>query len=146
MIGRLARYSGLVFLAAAVILSCSSKKESTGIDVNKVLQASGRWQQEKRYTDDDSSKVSLRYVFIFKAPNIYRWETIGTRDGKDDPNLSHKETGTYTIEGDKITFNPDNGQPWTATFELVEGSGDLSLVKEDGESFLLVYYHSSDWG
>jgi len=81
----------------------------------------------------------------FVAPNRYRWKEFGTRDGKEDSTLYHEEVGTYTVEGNQLIFTPDNGDPWTATFEIPEATGNLLITKPDGETWEFEY-ERTHWG
>jgi len=122
-----------------LLFSSCSKNVTTESDPNRILQGRGRWEETKIFTDTDGSKVELRYVIVFRSPNIYRWEEFGTRDAEDDPNLSRTEEGTYTVEENQITFSPSGGSPWTVTFEILSGSGDLKIVMPNGDELVFEF-------
>jgi len=139
----LAWFAGMIAMASG----CSKKEVTVEQDIDKLLQgARGRWVLEQYSTDEKTGDtIGQIYYVTFYAPNLYRWRTIVTRNHVEVPELCTTVTGTYLIEGDTITFTPDNGTPWSATFEFREENGSLVLTKSNGEIIQLEHMLSGTY-
>mgnify|MGYP005681496013 CR=1 FL=1 len=140
----------LVYLLPVLllVLTCSSNVRPKP-DIYKTLAGNtqGSWKYEKSYTDTDGSKVRFLVYLVFRLPNVYRWRTSGTRNYKDDPSLSYTEEGTFEVNEEEktITFTPNEGDPWTVTYEFLQGSDNLKITKSDGEVYEFVWVITYLW-
>lgn len=97
--------------AMAVLASCSSSTESSSVgaiagiwEVDSTGTPQGSYQRQFTFGNDGSFSLQYRY--------------FGVYDGQDPEDLSgfEKTTGTFTVDGDQLVFEPQVLLEWDYSF------------------------------
>jgi hypothetical protein len=136
-------------------LACG-KEEIPEPDINDTLQGNGRWENETQSRDNEGNKIEFSAILRFTDPSNYRLFYFTMLNQEEIEGSRHDETGAYTVTVDAVAnegsvtsgdlvFTPAVGDPWSSSFDILEGSGFLVINIPDLGSIEFDFFRYG-WG
>ena len=128
----------LLFVLLLMWFMACGKDEIQEPDINETLQGNGRWECETQSHDDEGNKIEFSSTLRFTDPSNYRLFYFTMENQVEIEGTRHDENGAYEVTVDAVpnagsvtsgtlVFTPVTGEPWTSSFNILEGSGDLRI-------------------
>ncbi|MFC2076111.1 hypothetical protein ACFLT7_03415 [candidate division KSB1 bacterium] len=132
----------LLFSLVLVWTFACGKEEIPEPDINDTLQGNGRWENETQSRDSEGNKIEFSATLLFTDPSNYRLFYFTMLNQAEIEGSRHDENGAYTVTVDAVpntgsvtsgtlVFTPVVGDPWSSTFNILEGSGFLIIDVPD---------------